>query len=123
MPFYESVFIIRPDVSSSDVDRITDGFAGIVREQGSNIIKTEYWGIRTLAYEIGNNKKGHYVFWGLEAAPAAIIELERKMKLSEDIIRFSNIKVDVIDSAPSPILKGKSSEDENVVDVTITRDL
>src|SRR5438128_1150759 len=122
MTFYESVFIIRQDVSSSDVDKITDDFSKIVKDNKGTVIKTEYWGLKNLAYKIANNKKGHYVFLGLEARPDIIKELERKMKLNENIIRFININVDSISSEPSPILKSKSSENEEIVDVTINKD-
>jgi len=119
MTFYELTFIIRQDISSVDVDKIINEFTNIINENSGKVVKTEYWGVRPLAYEIANNKKGHYVFFGLEAAPSVIQEVERKMKLSENIIRFLTIKVDEIAKEPSPILRGKYSESEEVVDVTI----
>jgi small subunit ribosomal protein S6 len=122
MTFYESVFIIRQDISSTDVDKIIDDFKKIIADNSGSVVKTEYWGVRTLAYEISNNKKGHYVFFGIEAKPETIKELERKMKLSENVIRFSTIKVDVISNEPSAILRGKSRENEEVVDVTINKE-
>jgi len=123
MAFYESVFIIRQDVSSSDVDKITDDFTKIIVENGGEVIRTEYWGLRTLAYKIGNNKKGHYVFLGVKTTHSVINELERKMKLSENIIRFINIKVDAISSESSAILRSKNSENDEVIDVTINKEL
>lgn len=123
MPFYESVFILRQDISSTDVDKITEDFTKIVKECGSSVIKNEYWGFRNLAYEIGNNKKGHYVLLGLEADTDTIKELERRMKLNENIIRFSTVAVDSMSKDPSPILKGKNTENEEIVDVTISKDL
>lgn len=122
MAFYESVFIIRQDISSADVDKITDDFTKIVKDSNGEVIKTEYWGLRSLAYKIGNNKKGHYVFMGLKTAFSVINALERKMKLSENIIRFVNINVDSISAEPSPILRSKSSDHEEIVDVTINKD-
>ncbi|WP_341754116.1 30S ribosomal protein S6 [Candidatus Tisiphia endosymbiont of Dioctria rufipes] len=122
MAFYESVFIIRQDISSADVDKITDDFTKIVKDSNGEVIKTEYWGLRSLAYKIGNNKKGHYVFMGLKTYFSVINELERKMKLSENIIRFVNINVDSISAEPSPILRSKSSDHEEIVDVTINKD-
>ena len=122
MAFYELVFIIRQDISSSEVDRIIDDFTQIAKDNKGDVIKTEYWGIRTLAYKIGNNKKGHYVFLGLEATLIAMKEIERKMKLSENIIRFLTIKVDSINNEPSLILRGKSSGNEEIVDVTIVKE-
>ncbi len=121
MAFYESTFIIRQDVSSADVDRITEEYVKIITDFGGNLIKNEYWGLRTLAYEISKNKKGHYVMLGLEASADAIRELERKMKLNEDVIRFVTINVKEIEKEPSAILKGKSLDNEVIVDVTAAR--
>lgn len=123
MAFYESVFIVRQDVSSADVDKIINDFTTITKERGSEVIKTEYWGLRPLAYEINNNKKGHYVLLGLKANYSAIQEMERKMKLSEDVIRFSTFRVEKISNEPSPILKGKNPDNEDIIDVTLGKDL
>lgn len=122
MAFYESVFIIRQDISSADVDKITDDFTKIVKDSNGEVIKTEYWGLRSLAYKIGNNKKGHYVFMGLETTFSVINALDRKMKLSENIIRFVNLNVDSISAEPSPILRSKNSDHEEIVDVTINKE-
>ncbi|BBJ31114.1 30S ribosomal protein S6 [Rickettsia asiatica] len=119
MSFYESVFIIRQDVSLNDIDKIVDDFAKIIKDNNGTIIKKEYWGLRTLAYKIGNNKKGHYYFLGLDITSSVKEELERKMKLNENIIRFLTIKADSISSEPSPILKNQSTENTPVIDVTI----
>ena len=122
MTFYESIIIIRQDVSSADVDKIADDIKTVITGLGGKIIKTEYWGLRSLAYEIQNNKKGHYYFMGIEANKPILDEMDRKIKLSESIIRSSLIRVNEISKDPSPILRAKSSEDENIVDVTSTRD-
>ncbi|XVN42122.1 MAG: 30S ribosomal protein S6 [Candidatus Rickettsia vulgarisii] len=120
MSFYESVFIMRQDISSADVDKIIDDFTKIVKDNNGEVIKTEYWGLRNLAYKINNNKKGHYVLLGIKADAVLVNEIDRKMKLSENIIRFQNIKVDAISSEPSPILKNvKNSKSEGAVNVTI----
>ena len=123
MAFYESVFIIRQDVSSSDVDKITNDVTKIIIDNGGEVIRTEYWGLRTLAYKIGNNKKGHYVFLGLNTTHSVINEVERKMKLNENIIRFINIRVDAISSESSAILRSKNSENDEIIDVTINKEL
>ncbi len=122
MALYESIIIIRQDVSSADVDKIADDIKQVITSRDGKIIKTEYWGLRSLAYEIQNNKKGHYYFMGIEADKPILDEMDRKIKLSESIIRSSLIRVDEISKSPSPILRAKSSEDDNVVDVTSTRD-
>ena len=121
MPLYESVFIIRQDVSSADLDKITDGFVEIIKNNGGELVKQEYWGIRNLAYEINNNRKGHYVLLGLNALPPAIAEMERKMKYSIDVIRFLTQRVEEISKEPSPILRNDRVEVEEVVDVTALR--
>ena len=121
MAFYESIIIIRQDVSLSDVDKIIDDLKQVIKSYDGNVVKTEYWGLRTLAYEIKNNKKGHYYFMGIEATKPLLDELDRKTKLSESIIRTSLVRVDAISKDPSPILSAKGSNEENTVDVTSNR--
>ena len=121
MAFYESIIIIRQDVSSSDVDKIIDDLKQVIKSYDGNVVKTEYWGLRTLAYEIKNNKKGHYYFMGIEATKPLLDQLDRKTKLSESIIRTSLVRVDSISKDPSPILRAKGSNEENTVDVTSNR--
>lgn len=121
MSLYELVFIIRQDVSSNDVDKITDDFIKIIKNDGGEIIKNEYWGLRNLSYEINNNKKGHYTLLGFEGNGSIVSEVERKMKLSEDIIRFMTHNVEEISKEPSPILRGKNPDDEIAIDVTLSK--
>ena len=117
MPLYESIYIIRQEVSSNDVDKLTDNFINLLKDNGGEVVKQEYWGLRTLAYEIRNNRKGHYVMLGVQASHSAIMELERKMRLSEDVIRFLTIAVEEISSDVSPVLK---SREENIAAVDVT---
>jgi len=122
MTFYELIIIIRQDVSSVEVDKIAEDFMQIIKDNGGNIVKTEYWGLRSLAYEIQNNKKGHYYFMGIQANNPGLKELDRKMKLSESVIRSSLVKVEEISKHPSPVLRAKNSDQEDTVDVTVARD-
>jgi small subunit ribosomal protein S6 len=116
--FYELVIIVRHDVATTEVDRITDNLTAIIAEEHSgNVVKTEYWGLRSLAYPINNNKKGHYMLLGISTPKAGLAELERKIKLNENIIRFMIIKVDAISNDPSPILKTAEYEVSNNVRV------
>lgn len=121
MAFYESVFIMRQDASSSDVEKIVENCTKIIESFSGTVIKTEYWGLRSLAYDIRNNRKGYYVLLCIEANIDAIKEMERKMRLNETVIRFLTTRVDKIDSDPSPILKAKDN-DEILVDVTVNKD-
>lgn len=109
--FYELVFIVRQDLSLSDVEKIRSNFIKIAEDNECNLIKTEYWGLRNLSYEIRANKKGYFIFLGLQAKPKAISEIERKMKFNDNIIRFLTIKVKKLNDEPSPIMKGRSSDD------------
>lgn len=118
MAIYESTIIIRQDVSSNEIDKIAADLQNIITENGGKIIKTEYWGLRNLAYEIKNNKKGHYYFMGIEAGNAALDIMDRKIKLSESIIRSFLIKVDAISQEPSPILKARGPDTQSSIDVT-----
>jgi len=121
MAFYESIIIIRQDVSSSEVDKIANDFTQIIENHNGKVIKTEYWGLRPLAYEINNNKKGHYYFMGIEATKPLLDEIDRKLKLSESVIRTSLVRVDEISKSPSPVLKAKNSDDGETVDVTTNK--
>ena len=91
----------------------------IIKDQKGNVLKTEYWGLRPLAYEIKNNRKGHYYFMGIEADNSLLKELGRKIKLSEGVIRSSLVRVKEISMDPSPILRDKVSDGEETVDVTV----
>lgn len=121
MAFYESIIIIRQDVSSAEVDKVANDFVKIIEDHNGKVIKTEYWGLKQLAYEIENNKKGHYYFMGIEATKPLLDEIDRKLKLSESVIRSSMVRVDEISKESSPILKAKNSDDEETVDVTINK--
>lgn len=119
MSFYESVFIIRQDVSSADVDKITEDVSAVLTNLGSEILKKEYWGLRSLAYDISNNKKGHYILVGHSSSNQALKALEHKMKYSQDVIRHLTLKVEEISQEPSPILRAETDGFENSIDVTI----
>lgn len=119
MPLYESIMIIRQDVSSADVDSLVAKFQEIIEAHEGKVVKNEYWGLRSLAYEIQKNKKGHYVLLGIEAPFEAISEFQRRAKLSEDVLRNVVVNVEEISKEPSPILRTKSASDiEVTIDVT-----
>ena len=107
MRLYESVFIARQDISSTQVEAMADEFAGIVTEAGGKIHKREYWGLRSLAYRIKKNRKGHYIMFNLETDAATLKEYERIMGLNEDVLRFLNIRIEEVDESPSIIMQNK----------------
>jgi len=112
MPFYECVLIARNDVTQAQVEAVADTVAAQLEGEGGAISKREYWGLRTLAYRINKNRKGHYMLLGLEAKPASITEMERLLRLNEDVLRFMTLRVDAIDEAPSAILARRSDDRE-----------
>ncbi len=105
MPYYESVFIVRQDVPATQVEALATQFADIIRKDGGTVAKTEQWGLRTLAYRIKKNRKGHYVLFNIDAPPAAIDEMERNMRLHEDVLRFLTVRVEELESGPSAMMR------------------
>ena len=107
MPLYESTFIARPDISSQQVDGLAEQFREILTEAGGEIAKTEYWGLRSLAYRIKKNRKGHYYFMNIDAPPEAIDSMERTMRINEDVIRYLTVRVDEHDPNPAPLTQSR----------------
>ena len=106
MPLYETVLIARNDVTQQQVEGIVDAIATQFEAEGDAVKKREYWGLRSLAYRIKKNRKGHYMLLGLDAKPAFVTEMERKLGLNEDVLRFMTIRIEEFDEAPSAILSG-----------------
>ncbi len=108
MPIYESVIVARQDITKSQFDKLIDEFSSVITDQKGNIKKSEYWGLKNLAYEINKNKKAHYCMLILETAPDTIAEYERKMRIHEDIIRYMTIKINNFEDKPSIMMQNVS---------------
>ena len=104
MALYENVFIARQDVPATQVETLTNQFAELVAAQGGTVSKKEYWGLRSLAFRIKKNRKGHYTLLNIDAPSAAVKELERTMSINEDILRFITVRVDALEEGPSAIM-------------------
>lgn len=122
MALYECTFIARQDISAADAHKLSDRLMDTIAGFGAKLLKKEYWGLRSLAYDVKKNKKGHYVMLGIEAEPEAIVEFERNCKISEDIIKYLSIKVDSISDEASPMMQapakatpGAGNIDENLI--------
>jgi len=111
MPLYESIFVARQDLSKQDVQKLTDQFSAVVKENGGKVVKTEYWGLRNLAYKIKKNRKGHYVLLAIDAPAAAEKEVARQMSINEEIIRTMTVRVDEIEEGQSAILQNRRDEE------------
>ena len=104
MPFYETVFIARQDLSPAQVEALTEGFVKIIKDGGGKVHKTENWGLRSLAYRIQKNRKGHYVLIETDTPPEALHEMERNLRLSEDVLRYLTVREEKLSEGPSAIL-------------------
>ena len=112
MPLYESVFIARQDIAGAQVEALADQFSGLIEQNGGSVTKKEHWGLRNLAYRIKKNRKGHYVLFNIEAPAPAVEEMERNMRINEDVIRFLTVRVDELEEEPSVIMRNRSSRDD-----------
>jgi len=112
MPFYENIFIARQDISAAQVEALADTFTGIVTAQGGQVTKREYWGLRNLAYRIKKNRKGHYILFNLDAPPPAVTELERNMRINEDVLRYITVRVEALEEGPSAVMQNRGRGEE-----------
>jgi len=106
------VYIARPDISATQVETLTGEFSKIIEDNGGKIAKDEYWGLKSLAYRIKKNRKGHYSLMYVDCPAAALSEMERNMRLNEDVIRYMSIRVEEHEEGPSVMMQNKSSRDE-----------
>jgi small subunit ribosomal protein S6 len=111
MPLYEHVFLARQDVSQQQVEALTKEYTDIIVEGGGKVTKTEYWGLKGLAFKIKKSRKAHYSLLNIEAPAAAVSEMERRMGLSTDVIRFITLRMDELETEPS-IMMRKQDRDE-----------
>lgn len=111
MALYEHVLIGRQDLSVDQVDQLAEEITLLVRENGGTVEKTEYWGLRNLAYRVRKNRKGHYVLLNIDAPASTVHELERRQRLNEDVLRFITIRVAQHDDEPSPVLARRDREE------------
>lgn len=112
MPYYENVFIARQDISATQVDSLADAFTATLEGLGGKVAKREYWGLRNLAYKVKKNRKGHYVLLNLDAPAEAVHEMERLMRINEDILRYLTIRVEELEEGPSAMAQGRGGREE-----------
>ena len=108
MPYYENVFIARQDISSTQVEAITDAMTEIITKDGGTIARSEYWGLKSLAYRMNKNKKGHFVLFNFDASIDAVREMERQMGLHEDVLRFMTLRTNDLPENPSVMLASRN---------------
>ena len=111
MPLYEHVMIARQDLSNAQAEGLIEHFGTVLGDNGGKVVESEYWGVKTMAYKINKNRKGHYAFLKTDAPAPAVQEMERLMRLHDDVMRVLTIKVDAHEEGPS-IQMRKSEERE-----------
>ena len=112
MPNYEHVFICRQDLTTVQAETLADEFKGTLTDNGGKVIDSEYWGLRSIAYRMNKNRKGHYFMFKSESNSTAVAEMERLMNINEDIMRFLTIKVKEHTSSHSIMMNSKAKEEE-----------
>lgn len=110
MPFYEHIFIARPEISAAQVEAITNDMTEVLKTGGAKVTKTEYWGLKSLAYKIKKSRKAHYVLLNVDGPHPALAEVERLERLHEDVLRFMTVRVDELEEEPSVMMRPKSEK-------------
>lgn len=111
MALYEHVFLTRQDAAPAQVDALTEQYKGIIAAGGGKVSKTEYWGLKSLTYRVKKNRKAHYTLFNIDAPSAAVIEMERQMSISEDVIRYMTIRVEALEDGPSAQMRRREDRD------------
>ncbi|MGI3164429.1 30S ribosomal protein S6 [Pseudooceanicola sp. 200-1SW] len=112
MPLYEHVFIARQDLSNAQAEGLIEHFGAVLSDNGGKLVDQEYWGVKTMAYKINKNRKGHYAFLKSDAPSAAVQEMERLMRLHDDVMRVLTIKVDEHAEGPSVQMQKRDERDD-----------
>ena len=111
MPYYEHVVITRPEISPQQVETLVEDITKTIKDLGGHVGRTEYWGLRNLTYRIRKNRKAHYSLLNLDCPATAVHELERRLRINEDVMRFKTIRVEELDEEPSPILARRDRDE------------
>ncbi len=109
---HQCVFIARQEISAQQAEALAENFAGVISESGGNVTRTESWGLKSLAYRIKKNRKAHYTMLNIDGPAEAVHEMERQMRLHEDVLRFMTIRVDELNDEPSIQAQTRSSRDD-----------
>ena len=113
MALYEHVFLVRQDVSAAQVETLTDQFKSIIGDGGGSVGRSEYWGLKSLTYRIKKNRKAHFSLMNIDAPHEAVAEMERQMKINEDVIRYMTLKVDEHEEEPSAMMRSRGGRDRD----------
>ena len=113
MALYEHIYLARQDVSAQQVEELTNQLTEVLSQNGGKVTKNEYWGLKGLSYRIRKNRKAHYTLLNIEAPAAAVAEMERQMRINEDILRFMTVRVDELEEGPSAMLQKRDRDERD----------
>ncbi len=113
MALYEHIFLARQDVSAQQVEELTNALTEVLAQGGGKVTKNEYWGLKSLSYRIKKNRKAHYSLLNIDAPSAAVTEMERQMRINEDILRFMTVRVDELEEGPSAMMQKRDRDDRD----------
>lgn len=111
MALYEHVYLARQDVSAQQVEALTEQFKSVIEANGGKVEKVEYWGVKSLAYRINKNRKAHFSLLNIDAPAAAIAEMERQMRINENILRFITLRQEALEEGPSAMMRKRDDDD------------
>lgn len=112
MALYEHVYLARQDVSAQQVEELTANLTQVLSDNGGKVTKNEYWGLKSLSFRIKKNRKAHYSLLNIDAPAAAVAEMERQMRINEDILRFMTIRVDELEEGPSAMMQKRDRDED-----------
>ncbi|PDT05205.1 30S ribosomal protein S6 [Rhizobium chutanense] len=111
MALYEHVFLARQDISAQQVDALVEQYKGVIEANGGKVGRIENWGLKSLTYRIKKNRKAHYALMDIDAPAAAVQEMERQMRISEDVLRYMTIAVEKHEEGPSAMMQKRDRDD------------
>ena len=111
MALYEHVFLARQDMSAQQVDALVEQYKGVIEANGGKVGRIENWGLKSLTYRIQKNRKAHYALMDIDAPAAALHEMERQMRINEDILRYMSIAVEAHEEGPSAMMQKRDRDD------------
>lgn len=112
MALYEHVFLARQDISGGQAEELIEQFKGVLAENGGSVGKTEYWGLKSLQYRINKNRKAHFALMNIDAPHAAVAEMERQMRINEDVLRYLTIRVEEHEEEPSVQMQKRERDEK-----------
>jgi len=113
MALYEHVFLARQDLSPQQVEELVEQYKGVLESNGGSVGRVENWGLKSLAYRINKNRKAYFALLNIDAPAPAVAEMERQMRINEDVLRYMTIRVDEHEEGPSAMMSKRDRDDRD----------